>query len=118
MNETFEQLTKQLDSLYGLPGVALTLMVCLAAGYLFKLWQIFPNKWIPLPVVLFGIGLNIGLRPPPGPDVLMWQHCLRLGIVGFLIGVGASVIYDKLLSKLEEKWPWLKNFLSPPPPAP
>ena len=114
MNETFEQLTHELDALYGLPGVVLTLLFCIGIGYFLKLMQFFPNKWIPLPVVCWGVLWNILLRPPPAPGVAPWQHYCRLAAVGFLIGLTACILYDKILSKLEDHWPWLKDFLSTP----
>lgn len=117
MNDAFDNLTHSLDSIYGLPGAALTLLFCLGIGYFLKMVSLFPNKYIPVVVVAWGIIWNILLRPPPANDMAMWQHYLRLGAVGFLIGLVASIAYDKFLKPLESRWPWLKDFLEPPPPS-
>lgn len=103
MSESFAKIAQQLDSLYGLPGAAFTLLMCFGIGYMFKLFEQFPNKYIPIPVVLFGIAFNILLRPPPPEGVELWQHYTRLGMAGFLIGLASCILYDKLISRIEDK---------------
>lgn len=114
MDATFQSLAQFLNSLYGLPGVVLSFLVANAIGYLLKMLDIFPNKWIPVPVVLMAILSNIFLRPPPPEGIPQWQHYVRLGLVGLLVGIAACIFYDKILKQIEERIPWLKDFLSSP----
>ena len=114
MNDMFDTLIHLLDSAYGLPGTVLTLVFCIALGYFLKMMAWIPNRWIPSVVVPWGMLWNVLLRPPPPAGALPWQHYCRLVAVGFLIGLAACLIYDKLLSQLEDKWPWLKAFLQAP----
>lgn len=111
MNEAFDQLTKSLDTLYGLPGVALTLLFCVGMGYFLKMVEFFPNKRIPIVVVIWGMLWNVLLRPAPPKDMMMWQHYCRLIAVGFLIGITSCLAYDRVLKRLENKWPWLRTLL-------
>ena len=114
MNDALDKLTHALDAAYGLPGTALTLVFCIAVGYFLKMMDWPPNRWIPAIVVPWGMLWNILLRPPPPTGTLVWQHYCRLIAVGFLIGMSACILYDKVLSQLEDKWPWLKEFLKSP----
>ena len=114
MNDALDTLTHVLDGAYGMPGTALTLAFCIAVGYFLKMMAWIPNRWIPSIVVPWGMLWNVLLRPPPPVGVLVWQHYCRLVAVGFLIGMTACIIYDKILSKLEDKWPWLRDFLAAP----
>lgn len=111
MDKTFDGLTETLDSLYGLPGVVLTFLFCIGLGYFLKMLDVFPNKRIPIIVVLWGMIWNVLLRPPPAPGAIVWQHYCRLTAVGFLIGLVACIAYDKVLKRLEEKYPWLGGLL-------
>lgn len=111
MDTMFESLSQFLNSLYGLPGAVLAFLVANCIGYLFKMLDVFPNRWIPIPVVVMAVLANIFLRPPPPDGVAMWQHYVRLGMVGLMIGVAACIFYDKFLKLAEDKWPALKSFL-------
>lgn len=122
MNDALDKMTSYLDSLYGAPGVLLVLVTCNALGYFLKMSSWCDNKNIPKWVVLWGILSNVMFRSLPvvpantTATVSVWlfvQHFGRLIAIGFLIGVVSSVLYDKVLSRLEEQWPWLAKFLTP-----
>lgn len=113
MNEAFDKLTQSLDSLYGLPGAMLTLLFCWGIGYLWRMIDVWPNKYIPVVSVVWGMIWNVLLRPPPAADVNATQHYCRLVAVGFLIGIVACVAHGKVIKPLEDKFPWLKGLLTP-----
>lgn len=115
MNDAFDQLTATLDKLYGAPAVVLTLCFCIGLGYFLKMMECVPNKRIPWFVVAWGIVWNVLLRPLPAQDTTVYQyvqHFGRLAAVGFLIGLAACILYDKVLRKLEVKFPWLGQLLA------
>jgi hypothetical protein len=121
VNDAFDKLTVWLDSLYGIPGVALVLLWCIGLGYFLKMTCLVQNKRIPIWVVCWGMLWNVLLRPlPKAVDGLnqaqqVWEliaHFGRLLAVGFLVGLVATLIYDKVLKQLEDKFPWLRDFLN------
>lgn len=123
MNEAFDKLTSVLDSAYGAPGVVLVMAWCIALGYFLKMTSWVKNDKIPMFVVPWGMFWNVVLRslptlPPNGTAFeTAWfvvQHVSRLLAVGFMVGLAATLIYDKVLKGLEDRWPWLANLVSTP----
>lgn len=133
MNDAFDKLTDLLDSAYGAPGVVLVLAWCIGLGYFLKMAHWVKNERIPIYIVFWGVIWNVVLRPLPKVPAdasnfeAIWfvvQHVSRLIAVGFLIGLVATLLYDKVLKPLEQKFPWLGGLLStngdakPPDPKP
>ena len=124
MADALNKMTTFFDSLYGAPGVLLVLVTCNALGYFLKMSSLCSTRSIPKWVVGWGIVGNMLFRALPvltgeyDWPVLVWifvQHFGRLAAIGFLIGVASCILYDKVLAKLEDQFPWLKDFLAVKP---
>ena len=122
MNDAFDKLTNVLDSAYGAPGVVIVLAWCIGIGYFLKMTSWVDNRRIPFWVVSWGMFWNVLLRPLPViPSTnttfeTIWfvaQHIGRLVAIGFMIGLVATLLYDKALKGLEARWPWLGSLLTP-----
>ena len=127
MNESLNKVAAFFDSMYGAPGVLVVLITCNLLGYFLKMTAWCQNRNIPKWVVAWGIIGNVLFRALPlipaglHPFAIGWlyaQHFGRLVAIGFAIGVISSIIYDKWLKQLEDKYPALKAMLASPEPDP
>lgn len=84
----------------GAPAAVLVFLLCLAAGYVWKIIHVLPNRFIPLVVMVTGAALL---------PLLLWKdearmpHHLRVAIVGFIIGCVAWLVLRVGLKKLENR---------------
>jgi hypothetical protein len=122
LNDTITQIVEMLGKLYGLPAFGLVFIVCLAVGYGLRLWKKFPNDGIPLAVILCG-PVFLPLIADPAADSIPWRiWFFKNFLIGLIVGVAAWVAHNKLLSKFEDKIPFLGDKLAavdaPPNPNP
>ena len=122
-----QQAVSAVSQLYALPAALLVALSCIVVGYVLKAWQKFPNQAIPTVVVLWAAFLTVVLADvtPAGVGHVAWK--VRNALVGMVIGFAAWAFHYYLLSKLEDKVPWLAQILQskggggggqPPAPAP
>lgn len=100
----------------GLSPELLVGAVVIIIGYVLRSVKKFPNEAIPLCCVLLGAVVYPLLVPIPAGVKGAAVHAVMLGL---LIGFLAWIAHDKLISKIEDKIPWLSGFLThnDPPPA-
>lgn len=127
LNDWLTELTDALNALYGLPGIALVALLCLVGGYVLKLQRWFPNEAIPLALVLMGGGLLPLVSDWAGSNLPFRIWLVRNLIVGCLIGLGTWLGHKLVIKRIEDKIPWLREFLegdgkangnAPKPPTP
>lgn len=97
-----------LNEILALKGQALVGAVCIILGYVLKATPVFPNKYIPHLVIVFGGGLNpciIG-RGNVSPDIN--NPVAHLVLQGLVIGALAWASHHLVIAKLEER---IKAFL-------
>lgn len=102
MSDTIDKVIAGLNSLYGLPAVALVLGSCIVLGYILKFIRQFPNDGIPVAVVLWGgiaMSLVADARASSMP-LRVWV--VRNILVGMIIGLVAWIVHKTALSKLED----------------
>lgn len=98
------------NQLLGLPSAALTVLLCLAFGWLLKSIKRFPNDAIPVAVVLFGIAFFMLVAPYEGTPMRI--IVARNFGVGLLLGSASWALHRFVLKR------WLPNPDDPPePPA-
>lgn len=94
-----------LQQVAGLPAAVLTVLVCVIAGYLFKLWPSFPNQAIPAIVVILGGGFYPFIADSKTQmfteQPRVW--IMRAVAIGLIYGFGAWLLHNKILSKIEDK---------------
>lgn len=83
------------DMLVGLPLLPLIFFGCVAAGYFFKAFPPYPNRWIPFGVMCAGILANVVSTP-----LNSWQVVVRAVFYGMIVGAAAWIAHRKWLSKL------------------
>lgn len=98
-----EQLENITGELLKLKGQGLVLAFCIGVGYILKATPVFPNKWIPHVVILFGAGLNpciIG-RGNVSPDI--HNPVAHLILQGFIVGIAAFALHHLVIGKIEAR---------------
>lgn len=84
-----------------LGAVPFTVAACIIIGYVFRAVPIFPNKWIPIVVILSGqIFLLVNPRPTSVEVGAYFAHSI---IGGLFLGVVAWLLHDKFLQNFEDK---------------
>ena len=84
-----------------LSAVPFTVMSCLVIGYVFRAIPIFPNKWIPLVVILSGeTFLFLNPHPSSVSNSAFYAHSI---IGGLFIGLLAWLFHDKFIQGFEDK---------------
>lgn len=106
-----EQAKYWVDQLYHLPNALLVGLSCVVVGYILRRWKSFPNEAIPVVVVLWGAFFTSFMAPvrPSAANVSAWR--VKNALVGFIVGFAAWGLHYYVLSKLEDKFPWLKKLL-------
>ena len=96
-----DQLQDTTNWLMNLGAVPFTVAACIIIGYVFRAIPIFPNKWIPLVVILAGqIFVLLNPRPSSFTVTAFYSH----GVIGGLfLGLVAWLLHDKFISKFEDK---------------
>lgn len=96
---------KQLEAL---PAGALTVLVCIALGYILKFVPEFPNARIPLVALVFG-GLYYSLTvpySPANPLALAEGTPVEIRVrnfgIGLILGAAAWLIHAQVLKRLED----------------
>lgn len=94
-----ENLTQWNDKLMGAPSGVLVLFLCLAAGYVWKMIRVLPNRFIPLIVMLTGAIIFVLLNWATPTVPLIAKHF----VIGFIIGFVAWLCHNKFLKHIERK---------------
>lgn len=101
-----------LKSLLTLGPEMLTCLAMIALGYLLRVVPSFPNKWIPM-VCILGAPILYPLLISDGQIAPTVKNPIVLKVlIGFLLGVLSWFGHDKVLSKVEDRIPFLKGLLS------
>jgi len=101
MNELVQQLL-QLDTwLNALPNGALTVVICLAIGYLLKWLPFVDNRWIPVSVILCG-ALVYSLLATRGEIPVRVFVVKSIGF-GLVAGVLAWLAHNLIIKRIEDK---------------
>jgi hypothetical protein len=88
------------DQLAGCPSGVLVFFACIAFGYVWKMIQVLPNKFIPVVVMITGAVLNPLLQGKLDSVATI----SRIALLGFIIGFLAWLFHRLLLKKLEDKF--------------
>ena len=107
-----QQIQYAVSQLYSLPAAALVGLTCIVVGYLLKRWKTFPNEAIPTVIVLWGAFFCVMLAAPTPQGVTLGAWRVKNALVGVVVGFAAWGLHYYLLSRLEDKFPWLKSLLS------
>ena len=97
----WDQAIKWSESLMGAPAALLVVLVCIAAGYVLKMIQVFPNRFIPLCVMLIGAAFLMMMTWVAKSEipVLTRNFC-----VGFVLGFIAWMLHRLVLKRIEKKF--------------
>lgn len=116
--ETIKTALDWITKLEGLPAGALTIVVCLALGYVLKFSPAFLNSRIPLVVCVAG-GLFYSFIAPTAPaNPLIVQESVPLSVrirtlgIGLVLGVVSWFIHNKVLKRVEDS-DWLAKWMPP-----
>lgn len=86
--------------LAGAPSGLLVFALCIAAGYVWKVIRVLPNRFIPLVVMLTGAVLHPALTYAADQAGPVW---VRSAVVGFIIGFLAWLFHRLILKRIEDK---------------
>lgn len=101
----FEEAVRWSESLMNAPAALLVLLVCISVGYVLKAISVFPNRFIPLAVMVIGAVFLMLLTFVKNAEI---PAMTRNFCVGFVLGFAAWVIHRVALKRLEEKFGWFK----------
>lgn len=96
-----ETITQWSNSLLGAPAAVLVFILCLAAGWMWKIIHVLPNRFI-LPVVMVTGALFLPLLM--FKEDATWPYYIRSGVVGLIIGCVAWLVLRVFLPKVEKKF--------------
>lgn len=106
--DTLKTALAWIQQLETLPAGALTIVVCVALGYVLKFVPEFPNARIPLVNLIFG-GLFYSLTAPyiPAnplvvPEGTPLQARVRNFGIGLVLGVAAWILHAQILKRIED----------------
>jgi hypothetical protein len=137
--ETLKTAVEWISKLESLPAGLLTIVACIALGYVLKLVPEVPNKRIPLANFIFGSVLYMLLAPYESANSLIVNEGvpitarIRAFVIGLILSAAAWVIHAQVLKRIEDSdllarlSPGLSNLLAsaktnppadPPPPEP
>jgi hypothetical protein len=92
-----DTITRWVESINNAPSAVLTLLLCIAAGYLWKSIKVLPNKFIPAVVMVVGGAALMALQ---------WKTTehLRAFVVGFFIGFVAWLIHNQVIKRIAKRF--------------
>lgn len=106
--ETLKTAIEWIAKLESLPAGLLTIIACIALGYILKLVPEVPNKRIPLVNFIFGSLLYMFLAPYPAINpLIVSDHVpvtarLRAFVVGLILSAVAWIIHAQVLKRVED----------------
>jgi hypothetical protein len=101
MNDT-QQIQDATNWLMNLGAVPFTVVACIIIGYVFRFIPIFPNKWIPIVVIVVGPVVFPCLNPHAA-SVGMAAFIAHSIVGGLFLGIVAWLIHDKFIQNFEDK---------------
>ena len=92
----------QLVKIHSWPSVGMVFGIIIAVGYLLKFWPTFPNRAIPLVIIILGAGLMMLLADvtPVGIPARIWHT--KNAVTGILIACLAWLIHNQAVRRLED----------------
>lgn len=107
-----DQAVDLLQKLNGLPAIALVAISCLVVGYVLRFIKKFPNDAIPVVVTIWGMWYAVVADANNTIPLRVWT--VRNLLIGLVVGFLAWLFHNLILSKIEDKIPFLKNLFSEP----
>lgn len=89
-----------LNTLNGLPALALVFVTCIAFGYFLKFVNWFPNTGIPTAVVLMG-AIVYPIVADPTIEMPLHIWIIRNTLIGFITGLAAWLVHNLVIKKIE-----------------
>ena len=89
------------NSLVGLPAGALVFILCISAGYIWKSIRVFPNRLIPLVVMVTG-GLTMLLLTWAANEPVPLRS--RYVIIGIIIGFVAWMVHLLVIKRIVKRF--------------
>jgi len=109
-----EQTSTILGKLYGVPGYVLVAITCIGVGYFLRGLKSFPNNAIPWVVVTWGCAFNMLIADPLADGFTIRIWLVKNFLVGTGIGIGAWLFHNHILSRIEDKIPFIRNITKLP----
>jgi hypothetical protein len=113
---TPQEIEGWVKAIMNLGSPVFTIVACIGIGYFFRAIPKFNNEWL---WVVCGIAgaimfpvLAYAHREMYGFDEGLAVWLVRTIPMGLILGMGAWAVHDKILSKIENKLPILKNFVA------
>ena len=120
-----ESIFSELVKIQSWPSVALVFALIIVVGYCLRFWPTFPNKAIPLVVILVGaMGMMLLSDATPkdiNPRIWHTKNCIVGIIIGFVAWMTHNLVISKIEDYLSSKFPSVSNLLGStptPPPTP
>src|ERR1700686_2815394 len=82
-----DELLDVVNSLYGLPAIALVAILCLVIGYALRLTRAFPDSGIPLVCTIVGGIGNVMFAPGADGTIALIAPRTKYFIVGTVVGL-------------------------------
>ena len=107
MDFDLDTIVNWVNQLYGLPAGVLVGLLCIVICYAFKVTDRFPNDAIPVVCLLLGAILLPMLAPECPLEEKLIAYRVKHAVVGIIVGLVAWAFHNLILSKIEDKIPWL-----------
>lgn len=103
-------MTQSINLIWGLKPIPFTIIAVILIGYFFRAIPRFNNEYLWMVCGLAGSAI-FPVMAPHHVDEPIAQHIARGIVSGLVLGMGAWAIHDKILSKYEDRIPFLKNLV-------
>ena len=113
---TPDQIESWVKAAMNLGSPLFTILGCIVVGYFFRAMPKFNNDWLwcvcgATGAIIFPV-LAYAHRSLFAKDESLAEWIIRTVIMGLILGMGSWAFHDKILSRVEDKIPYLKDFVA------
>lgn len=115
LNDATQLISGLVQQIQSWPAAVLLAVCLIVIGVVLKSLALFPNKFIPVTILLGGALINLLIGDPGQVDPAQRHPDVILAMWGFCVGAAAWVAHAVFLKRFEKYLPFLEEKTSPPP---
>lgn len=109
LNEVTKLVAALVNQIQSWPAAVLLAVCLIVLGVVLKSLAIFPNKFIPVTILIGGALLNLFIGDPGQVDPAQRHPDVILGMWGFCVGAASWLAHAVVLKRFEKYLPFLNR---------